>query len=210
VPAESGSFSPGRRVAVLLSGAGTLLQALLDGAAQPGCAFDVVAAIADRQGAAGLDRARQAGVPASIVAASGYQDRTAWNRALAERVGGFEPDLIVLAGFMRLVGEPLLTAYHGRILNTHPALLPAFAGAHGVRDALAYGVKVTGCSIIMVDAGIDTGPIVAQRAVEVRQDDDEETLHERIKVVERALLVEVVGRMTKAGWSVDGRTVRIG
>jgi phosphoribosylglycinamide formyltransferase 1 len=116
----------------------------------------------------------------------------------------------VLAGFMRILGEPFLSRFGGRTVNTHPALLPAFPGAHGVRDALAYGVKLTGTTAIIVDAGVDTGPVVAQRAVPVEDDDDEERLHERIKVVERQLLVEVVERMLRCGWQVDGRRVLLG
>jgi len=191
------------RIAVLISGSGTLLQALLDQAV----GFTVSAVLSDRAEAAGLDRARAAGVPTAVVPVADFPDRASWDVALARAVDVFHPDLVVLAGFMRIVGEPLLRGYGGRIVNTHPALLPAFPGAHGVREALAYGVKVTGCSVILVDAGTDTGPIVAQRSVEVLDDDDEDTLHERIKVAERALLVEVVGRMARHGWTVEGRTV---
>jgi phosphoribosylglycinamide formyltransferase-1 len=138
-----------------------------------------------------------------------FPDRSSWDAALVRAVDTFHPDIVVLAGFMRIVGEPLLQRYGGRIVNTHPALLPAFPGAHGVRDALAHGVKVTGCSVILVDAGTDTGPIIAQRAVEVRDEDDESALHERIKVVERELLVDVVGRMARNGWQVEGRKVTL-
>jgi phosphoribosylglycinamide formyltransferase 1 len=193
------------RIAVILSGSGTLLQALLD----HGSGFIISAVISDRAGAPGLDRARAAGVPTAVVEVADFPDRASWDDALTRAVDTFHPDLVVLAGFMRIVGDPLLNSYAGRIVNTHPALLPAFPGAHGVRDALAHGVKVSGCSVILVDAGTDTGPIIAQRAVEVLDDDDEDTLHERIKVVERALLVEVVGRMAVKGWRVDGRKVTV-
>ena len=193
------------RIAVLISGSGTLLQALLDHAE----GFTVSAVLSDRADAAGLDRARAAGVPTGVVNFAEFPDRGNWNEALARAVDTFHPDLVVLAGFMRILGEPLLSRYQGRIINTHPALLPAFPGAHGVRDALAHGVKVTGCSVILVDAGTDSGPIIAQRAVEVLDHDDESTLHERIKVVERELLVDVVGRMARKGWSVDGRKVTL-
>jgi phosphoribosylglycinamide formyltransferase 1 len=193
------------RIAVLISGSGTLLQALLDHAE----GFTVSAVLSDRADAAGLDRARAAGVPTGVVDFAEFPDRGNWNEALARAVDTFHPDIVVLAGFMRILGEPLLSRYQGRIINTHPALLPAFPGAHGVRDALAHGVKVTGCSVILVDAGTDSGPIIAQRAVEVLNDDDESTLHERIKVVERELLVDVVGRMARKGWSVDGRKVTL-
>jgi phosphoribosylglycinamide formyltransferase-1 len=193
------------RIAVLISGSGTLLQALLDHAE----GFTVSAVLSDRADAAGLDRARAAGVPTGVVDFAEFPDRGNWNEALARAVDTFHPDIVVLAGFMRILGEPLLSRYQGRIINTHPALLPAFSGAHGVRDALAHGVKVTGCSVILVDAGTDSGPIIAQRAVEVLDHDDESTLHERIKVVERELLVDVVGRMARKGWSVDGRKVTL-
>jgi phosphoribosylglycinamide formyltransferase-1 len=193
------------RIAVLVSGSGTLLQALLD----HGSGFTVSAVLSDRADAVGLDRARAAGVPTAVVNFAEFPNRSEWDNALARAMDAFHPDLVVLAGFMRILGEPLLARYGGRIVNTHPALLPAFPGAHGVRDALAHGVKVTGCSVILVDAGTDTGPIIAQRAVDVLDEDDESTLHERIKVVERELLVEVVGRMTRNGWQVDGRKVAL-
>jgi phosphoribosylglycinamide formyltransferase-1 len=129
---------------------------------------------------------------------------------LTEATVPYAPDLVVLAGFMRLLGPAFLGRFGGRVINSHPALLPAFPGMHGVRDALAYGVKVTGCTLFVVDAGVDSGPIVAQVAVPVLDGDDEAGLHERIKVAERALLVETVGRMARAGWSVNERKVRIG
>jgi phosphoribosylglycinamide formyltransferase-1 len=207
VTADPEPGTAGGRVAVLLSGSGTLLQALLDGAGAGG--FTVGAAISDRADALGLDRARAAGVPTAVVAPADFPDRAAWDAGLCRAADAFRPDLLVMAGFMRIVGEPLLSRYAGRMLNTHPALLPAFPGAHGVRDALAYGVKVTGCSVILVDAGTDTGPIIAQHAVDVLDGDDEATLHERIKVVERQLLVDVVGRMARHGWSVEGRRVHL-
>ena len=201
-PSETGG-SP--RIAVVVSGSGTLLQALLD----HGRGFTVSAVLSDRADATGLDRARAAGVPTAVVDLSEFPDRASWDEALVRAMDTFHPDIVVLAGFMRIVGPPLLLRYGGRIVNTHPALLPAFPGAHGVRDALAHGVKVSGCSVILVDAGTDTGPIIAQRAVEVLDDDDESTLHERIKVVERELLVDVVGRMARNGWQVDGRKVTL-
>jgi phosphoribosylglycinamide formyltransferase-1 len=193
------------RIAVVVSGSGTLLQALLDDSS----GFTVSAVLSDRADATGLDRARSAGVPTAVVDLADFPDRKGWDDALLRAMDTFHPDIVVLAGFMRIVGDPLLQRYGGRMVNTHPALLPAFPGAHGVRDALAHGVKVTGCSVILVDAGTDTGPIIAQRAVDVLDDDDESSLHERIKVVERALLVEVVGRMARNGWQVDGRKVTL-
>jgi phosphoribosylglycinamide formyltransferase-1 len=191
---------------VVVSGSGTLLQALLD----EGDGFTVSAVLSDRPDAGGLDRARAAGVPTAVVALKDFPDRPSWDEAFARAVDTFHPDLVVLAGFMRILGAPMLRRYGGRIINTHPALLPAFPGAHGVREALAHGVKVTGCTVILVDEGTDTGPIVAQRAVDVLEGDNESTLHERIKVVERALLVDVVGRMAREGWRVEGRIVNLG
>ena len=182
----------------LISGTGSNLAALLDAARTADCPFQVVAVIADRD-AAGLDHARTAGIPTQVVRLKDHPDRAAWDRALTAAVREHAPRLVVLAGFMKLVGPPLLEEFGGRIINTHPALLPAFPGAHGVRDALAHGVKVTGCSVIEVDAGVDTGRILAQVAVDVLDEDTEQTLHERIKAVEQPLLVDVVRRLTAAG-----------
>jgi phosphoribosylglycinamide formyltransferase 1 len=144
-----------------------------------------------------------------VVRLDQFADRATWDQALTRTVLAFAPALVVAAGFMRLFGPSFLTRFGGRILNCHPALLPAFPGAHPVRDALAYGVKVTGASVNLVDDGVDTGPVVAQQAVPVQEDDDEARLHERIKVVERELLVHTVRRMTGAGWTVTGRTVHL-
>jgi phosphoribosylglycinamide formyltransferase-1 len=199
---------PGRAaVVVLVSGTGTLLQALLDAAADPATPFRVAGVVSDRADAGGLERARAAGVPTAVVAPNDFPDRAAWDAGIARAVRVFSPALVVLAGFMRILGEAYLGEFGDRTVNTHPALLPSFPGAHGVRDALAHGVKVTGTSVILVDEGTDTGPIVAQRAVEVRDGDDEASLHERIKVVERELLVDVVSRMTAHGWQVTDRKV---
>ncbi len=183
------------RVVVLASGSGSLLQALLD-ADDP--AFSVVAVGSDKPAAPALERARAAGAAAFAVPPREHPDRAAWDAALAAAVAAHEPDLVVLAGFMRVVGAPLLERFGGRLVNSHPALLPSFPGAHGVRDALAHGVKVTGCTVHLVDAGVDTGPILDQVAVRVADDDDEASLHERIKVAERRLLVDVVARLTRA------------
>jgi phosphoribosylglycinamide formyltransferase-1 len=202
---------PGRAaVVVLVSGTGTLLQALLDAAVDPTTSFRVAGVVSDRADAGGLGRARAAGVPTAVVAPKDFPDRAAWDAGIARAVRVFSPALVVLAGFMRILGAAYLREFGDRTVNTHPALLPSFPGAHGVRDALAHGVKVTGTSVILVDEGTDTGPIVAQRAVEVRDDDDEASLHERIKVVERELLVDVVSRMTAHGWQVTDRKVRLG
>lgn len=198
------------RVVVLASGEGSVLGALLAVHDDPAFGGHVVAVVTDRPGAGALDRAQQAGVARATVALADFPDRAAWDRALTATVAAFSPDLVVLAGFMRLVGPAFLDAFGGRVVNTHPALLPAFPGAHAVRDALAHGVKVTGCSVIVVDAGVDSGPIVAQVAVPVADDDDEVSLHERIKVAERTLLVDVVGRILREGLTVDGRRARLG
>ncbi|WP_439664560.1 phosphoribosylglycinamide formyltransferase [Lentzea sp. HUAS TT2] len=193
------------RVVVLVSGSGTLMQALLD-ADLP---IEVVAVGADRENIEGLKRAERAGVPHFAVKLRDHADRTAWDAALTEAVASYEPDLVVSAGFMKIIGEQFFARFGGRMINTHPALLPAFPGAHGVRDALAYGVHVTGSTVHLVDAGVDTGPILAQEAVVVEPGDTEETLHERIKVVERRLLVETVGRLAREGCTVNGRKVSI-
>ena len=198
------------RLVVLVSGEGTNLQALIDACADPDYGARVVAVGADRDRINALARAERAGLPAFTVRLADYPAREDWDAALTQACAAHEPDLIVLAGFMKLVGKPFLAAFGGRCLNTHPALLPSFPGAHAVRDALAHGVKVTGCTVLVVDEGVDSGPIAAQAPVPVHDDDDEATLHERIKVTERALLVGTVGRMVREGWSVHGRKVRIG
>ena len=167
----------------------------------------MVAVGADRKDIEGLVRAERAGVPTFIVRVEDHASREAWDAALSDAVAAFAPDLVVSAGFMKLLGPRFLEKF--ATVNTHPALLPAFPGAHAVRDALGYGVRVTGCTVHLVDAGVDTGPVIAQAAVEVRDDDNEGTLHERIKGVERALLVDVVGRMARHGWVVDGRKVTL-
>jgi phosphoribosylglycinamide formyltransferase-1 len=198
------------RLVVLVSGAGSNLAALLAAHDDPAYGARVVGVVSDRPGIRGLELAQEAGIPTAVVSLKDFLDRAAWDEALAEAVAVFSPDYVVAAGFMKLVGAPFHARFGGRTLNTHPALLPSFPGAHGVRDALAYGVKVTGCSVIVVDEGVDSGPIVAQVAVVVEDGDDEESLHERIKVAERALLVDVVGRVAREGLVVEGRHARIG
>jgi phosphoribosylglycinamide formyltransferase-1 len=200
--------SPARLV-VLVSGSGTNLQALLDATQDPGFGATVVAVGADRDGIEGLARAERAGVPTFVEKLGDYPDRLSWDHALTKAVESFDPDLVVLAGFMKLCGADFLARFGGRTLNTHPALSPSFPGTRGPADALEYGVKVTGCTLFVVDAGVDTGAIVAQRAVEVLDDDTIETLHERIKTVERSMLVDAVGRMVRDGWTVDGRKVTL-
>lgn len=182
-------------IVVLVSGSGTLLQSILDHQDEH---YRVTRVVADTPCTA-LERARGAGIPTGIVALDG--DRHVWNIRLAEDVSLGEPDLVVSAGFMKILGEGFLRSYQGRIINTHPALLPSFPGAHGVRDALRYGVKVTGSTVHLVDEGVDTGPIIAQEAVAVLPDDTEDVLHERIKKVERRLIVSILRRA-----HVDGLT----
>ena len=198
------------RLVVLVSGAGTNLQALLDACADESYGARVVAVGADRDGCPALDRARPRGIPTFTHRVKDYRQRSDWDRALAGSCAAHEPDLVISAGFMKLVGPEFLAAFGGRFINSHPSLLPSFPGMHGVQDALAYGVKVTGCTIFVVESGVDDGPVLAQECVPVRDDDDEATLHERIKVAERALLVRTVGRMVREGWTVHGRKVRIG
>ncbi|GAB3387169.1 phosphoribosylglycinamide formyltransferase [Micromonospora halotolerans] len=197
------------RLVVLVSGSGSNLQALLDAAADPAYGARVVAVGADRDGIAGLDRAAAAGVPTFVERVKDHPTRADWDKALTARVAEHRPDLVISAGFLKLVGPQFLAAFGDRYLNTHNTLLPAFPGIHGPRDALAYGVKVTGATLFFVDAGMDTGPIVAQVAVPVRDDDDEETLTERIKSAERRQLVEQVGRLVREGWTITGRKVTV-
>ncbi|MEU5940649.1 phosphoribosylglycinamide formyltransferase [Micromonospora sp. NPDC047548] len=197
------------RLVVLVSGSGSNLQALLDAAADPAYGARVVAVGADRDGIAGLDRAAAAGVPSFVDRVKDHPTREDWDAALTAHVAAHRPDLVISAGFLKLVGPHFLAAFGDRYLNTHNTLLPAFPGIHGPRDALAYGVKVTGATLFFVDAGMDTGPIVAQVAVPVRDDDDEETLTERIKEAERRQLVEQVGRLVREGWTITGRKVTV-
>lgn len=198
-----------RRLVVLVSGTGTNLQALLDAAGDRSYGAAVVAVGADRDGIAALDRARSQGIPTFVLRVEDFATRADWDAAFAAAVAEHAPDLVISAGFMRLSGQAFLARFGGRFVNTHPALLPAFPGMHGARDALAHGVKVAGATLFVVDRGVDTGPIVAQVAVPVHEEDDESSLHERIKVEERQMLVDVVGRMSREGWTVTGRKVTI-
>lgn len=185
-------------VVVLLSGSGSLCAALLDAIDRGQVDARVVAVVSDRQDAQGLARARERGIPAVAHPLATAEDRAAWDAALRDIVEAYDPDLVASAGFMKLLGPAFLRRFGGRTINTHPALLPSFPGMHGPRDALRAGVKVSGATVFVVDAGVDTGRILLQRAVEVLPDDDVESLHERIKVAERALLIQAV-----AEWKVD-------
>ena len=190
-------------IVVLVSGSGTLLQALIDASLDPAYGVRILAVGADREEIEGLRRAERAGIETFVCRVRDYPDRGAWDEALAAEIDSRAPGFVVTAGFMKILGPAALG--DRTILNTHPALLPSFPGAHAVRDALAHGVKVTGTTAHLVDAGVDTGPILAQRVVEVREDDTEDTLHERIKVEERELLVALVGQLGRGELRLPGR-----
>jgi phosphoribosylglycinamide formyltransferase-1 len=197
------------RLVVLVSGTGSNLQALIDASADTGYGAEVVAVGADRPNTLAVDRAVKAGIPTFEIRIKDFATRAEWDAALTDQVASYEPDLVVLAGFMKLTGPTYLSRFGGRTVNTHPALSPSFPGMHGPAEALAYGVKVTGATLFVVDEGVDTGPIVAQTVVPVCDDDTAATLHERIKSAERAMLVDTVGRMVREGFTINGRKVTI-
>jgi phosphoribosylglycinamide formyltransferase-1 len=197
------------RIVVLISGGGSNLAALLGACGAADYPVQIAAVGADRPDAGGLELAAAQGIPTFVERVGDYAVRAAWDRALTDRCLAFEPDVVVSAGFLKLVGPTFLAAFAGRYLNTHNSLLPSFAGMHGPADALAYGVKIAGATLFVVDDGVDTGPIIAQVAVPVQPDDDVATLTERIKVAERAQLVDAIGRMARQGWTISGRTVSI-
>jgi phosphoribosylglycinamide formyltransferase-1 len=196
------------RLVVLASGTGSLLESLL-AAAVDDYPARVVGVGTDRDCRA-LEVAASASIPGYTVRLGDYPDRAAWDAAVTEATAQHQPDLVVSAGFMKILGAQFLSRFLGRVVNTHPALLPAFPGAHAVPEALAYGVRVTGCTVHLVDAGVDTGPILAQEAIPVLDDDDESSLHERIKVVERRLLVDVLAAMATRGVIWTGRKAAMG
>ena len=169
--------------------------------------MQIVAVCSDVASAGVLDRARSAGVETCVVAPADHAERDDWNRALADTAASYDPDWIISAGFMRILGHAFVERFAGRIINTHPALLPSFPGAHGVRDAMAHGVKVAGTTFHLVDAGVDTGPIIAQFPVAVQDADDEESLHERIRALERSRLVELLDFLADGTLTVEGRRV---
>jgi phosphoribosylglycinamide formyltransferase-1 len=195
------------RLVVLISGSGTLLQALIDACADPAYGAEIVAVGSDRPEIQGLERAVRANIPTFVESLVDHATRADWDRALTADVAAYEPDLVISAGFMKLVGPEFLARFEGRMINTHPALLPSFPGVHGPRDALAYGVKITGATVFLVDSGVDSGVILDQRAVPVADDDTVETLHERIKVVEREMLVAITHRLATRSWRVADRKV---
>ncbi|MET4589921.1 phosphoribosylglycinamide formyltransferase [Arthrobacter sp. 754] len=183
------------RIVVLVSGTGSNLQAVIDAVKAGELDVEIAAVGADREGTYGVERSSEEGLETFVVNFNSFPTRAEWDAALTARVASYAPDVVVSSGFMRIVSADFIDAFKGKYLNTHPALLPAFPGAHGVRDALAYGVKVTGCTVHWADAGVDTGPIIAQEAVAIEDSDTEETLHERIKVVERRLLVSTLASL---------------
>lgn len=193
---------------VLVSGDGSLLQALLDASSETAYPARMVAVGADRE-CFGLRRAEKASVPTFLVRPSACADREQWNEQLGDEVAAHRPDWIVSAGFMRILGPTFVERFAGRVINTHPALLPAFPGGRAVEDALDYGAKITGSTIHVIDEGVDTGPILAQEPVVIDDDDDRDTLHERIKTVERRLLVDVVAGLAAGGVTIEGRKARI-
>lgn len=204
---DTGS-TPGS-IVVLVSGSGTNLQALVDASADPNYGVRIAAVGADRDDVEALSRARRAQIPTFVCRVADFATRAEWDAALTSQVAAYRPGLVVLAGFMKLTGQAFLGRFGGRTVNTHPALTPSFPGMQAPKDALDYGVKVTGCTLFVVDSGVDTGPVVAQRAVAVRDDDTAQTLHERIKTQERQMLVDYVGRMVRDGFTVTERKVSI-
>jgi phosphoribosylglycinamide formyltransferase-1 len=183
------------RIVVLVSGTGSNLQAVIDAVRAGELDIEIAAVGADREGTYGIERSDEAGLETFLVNFNSFPTRAEWDAALADKVASYRPDVVVSSGFMRIVSPEFIARFGGRYLNTHPALLPAFPGAHGVRDALDYGVKVTGCTVHWADAGVDTGPIIAQEALAVADGEDEDSLHERIKVIERRLLIDVLHRL---------------
>ena len=203
VTAPAGPAEP-TGIVVLVSGSGSNLQAIIDATADPAYGVRILAVGGDRAGITALHRAGAAGIPAFVCRVEDYASRADWDTALAERIGDHRPAFVVSAGFMKLLGPAVLRRW--TVLNTHPALLPSFPGAHAVRDALAAGAAETGCTVHVVDAGVDTGPVLAQARVAVTPADTEDSLHERIKAVEHPLLVETVGRTAREGITVsDGK-----
>ncbi|MDO5723252.1 MAG: phosphoribosylglycinamide formyltransferase [Flaviflexus sp.] len=196
------------RLAVLASGGGSNAAALMAACEDPAYGAEVVLVLTDRAGTGAEEHARRAGIPTAVIDLADHPDRESWDRQIALTLGQAAPDLVVSAGFLKLLGTEVLSAFPGRIINTHNSLLPAFPGIHGPADALAYGVRIAGATLFIVDGGVDTGPIIAQCAVEVADDDTEDSLLERIKESERAQLVEQVGQMSRRGWTIEGRRAR--
>ncbi|MEY2635510.1 MAG: hypothetical protein RIS75_1450 [Actinomycetota bacterium] len=182
------------------------MQALID-APEHHHEYEIVGFVTDQPSAQALTRAASAGIPGAVIALEDFVDRNEWNHALCDAISTYGPDVVVSAGFMRVIAEPTLSTFDSRIINTHPALLPAFPGAHAVRDALAAGATSTGCTVHVVDSGVDTGPIITTQEVEISANDTESSLHERIKIIERSLLVQTIISIARNGLSVAGRKV---
>jgi phosphoribosylglycinamide formyltransferase 1 len=197
----------GERIAVLVSGSGTNLQALLD---HPVCGPRIALVLSDRPDAGALLRAESRGVETEVLEPKDFHGREAFDLALADLLRQRGIDVVVTAGYLRLLGPAVLGAYGGRILNVHPSLLPAFPGMQAVADALAYRVKVTGVTVFVVDEGVDTGPIVLQEAIEVRDDDDWDSLEVRVHEVEHRLLPEATAALVEGRLRVEGRVAVIG
>ena len=198
------------RIAILASGAGTNAQALLRAGAEGGLGdAAVVALVSDKRGCGALAAAEAAGVEAVFVDPAGSADRAAYGEALAEALRARRVDLVCLAGFMRILSPGFIAAFPARVLNIHPGLLPSFPGAHAVRDALAWGAKVTGTTVHFADEAVDHGPIIAQACVPVLESDDEGSLHERIKAVEHRLYPEAVRLVVEGRTRLEGRCVRV-
>lgn len=195
-------------VVVLVSGRGSNLKAIFEAIDEGSCAARVVGVVSDRVKAAALDLAASRDVPTRVVPLRKGDERELWNEKLAGEVAAFEPHLVVLAGFMRVVGPPLLERFPGRIINVHPALLPSFAGHKGPQDAIEAGVRITGCTVHVVDAGVDTGPIIAQAAVPVLGSDTPESLHARIQIQEHQLLPRVIHQIAVGAIELDPLRVR--
>ena len=195
------------RIVLLASGSGTLTQAVIDAFAESDRGVEIVGVGSDSQTAGVLDRANEHSIPTFVVRPKDCDSREEWNIRLRDAVAELTPDWVISAGFMRILGPIFIAAFENRIINTHPALLPSFPGAHGVRDALAHGVRVTGGTIHLVDSGVDTGPIITQFAVSVGDEDTEDTVHERIKTQERAELVRLLDHLAHHDLVIDGRRV---
>mgnify|MGYP000992902073 CR=1 FL=1 len=195
------------RIVALASGRGTNLQAIIDASESGRLSGEVVGLISDNPNAAALKRARRHGIPEVVVERRSYPSKRDFDRKLAEAVRQFAPDLIVLAGFMRLLGRDFLDEFPGKVINIHPSLLPSFQGLDAQKQALEYGVRYTGCTVHFVDEGTDTGPIIGQRVVPVMPDDTEDTLAARILVEEHALMVECINAVLAGRVRRDGRKV---
>jgi phosphoribosylglycinamide formyltransferase 1 len=196
----------GERIAVLVSGSGTNLQALLD---HPVCGPRIALVLSDRPGVQALERGASDGIESAVLEPKDFEDRKTFDRAVVDLLRDRGIDVIVSAGYMRLLGPAVLEAYGGRWLNVHPSLLPAFPGISGVADALSYGVRVTGVTVFFVDEGMDTGPVVLQEAIEVREDDDRDSLEARVHEVEHRLLPAATAALVEGRIRVDGRKVTI-